>query len=206
MLYLKISLILFAHSLFSKPVPPGKMPAEVKYEINKKQSVLRWFGKESVGGVIDGTIELLSGKITMDGNLLMKGGSFVMDMNSIKHKKPGDKSEKDGIAEHLESDDFFSSKKFPQSYFVITKVNPGVRAGQVSVIGNLTIRGVTNAIMFPATVMREGDRVKVQADLSFNRVLWGITYKSMSLLSLVKEGLIDSDIKMKLDLVFDKVN
>lgn len=205
MLYLKISLLF--HLLLHNPeVPKTEKPAEVKYEINKKQSVLKWFGKESVGGVIDGTIELLSGKISMDGNVLMKGGSFVMDMNSIRHKKAEDKSGKDGIAEHLKSDDFFSSKKFPQSYFVITKVSPGVKANEVRVIGNLTIKGVTNGIMFPATIIKDGDKIKVQADLTFNRVLWGITYRSMNLLALVKEGLIDSDIKMKLDLVFDKVN
>lgn len=205
MLYLKMSLLF--HLLLHNPeVPKTEKPAEVKYEINKKQSVLKWFGKESVGGVIEGTIELLSGKISMDGNVLMKGGSFVMDMNSISHKKPGDKSGKDGIAEHLKSDDFFSSKKFPQSYFVITKVSPGVKANEVRVIGNLTIKGVTNGIMFPAIIIKDGDKIKVQADLTFNRVLWGITYRSMNLLALVKEGLIDSDIKMKLDLVFDKVN
>lgn len=56
---------------------------------------------------------------------------------------------------HIKSEDFLHASKYPQAQFVSTKVE-NVGAGKLKISGNLTLHGVTNAIVIDANKVGEG--------------------------------------------------
>jgi len=56
---------------------------------------------------------------------------------------------------HIKSEDFLHASKYPQAKFVSTKVDD-VGAGKLKISGNLTLHGVTNAIVIEADKVGEG--------------------------------------------------
>ena len=87
--------------------------AQEKYEANTENSTITWKGYKPTGSH-EGTITLQSGAILIqDGKI--KGGSFSVDMTSIK--------DTDGSARlegHLKSADFFEVEAFPTANFKIS--------------------------------------------------------------------------------------
>ena len=87
------------------------------------------------------------------------------------------------LIKHLESRDFFLVDVFPVTRFEIAHVNTlvGVAAGEpdVDIKGQLTLRGVTREMCFPATVERLDDgRITAEAHLDVDRTLFGANYGS----------------------------
>jgi polyisoprenoid-binding protein YceI len=77
------------------------------------------------------------------------GGTFTIDMTSITNQDIEDETYKQKLLGHLKSDDFFSTDKHPRATLLITKLTPtGQNTYQVK--GNLTIKGITKTIEFPA--------------------------------------------------------
>lgn len=79
---------------------------------------------------------------------------------------------------HLQSPDFFDVATYPTSTFEATKITKQGGANHL-VEGNLTMRGVTKQISFPATVKSTGDSVAAQAEFVINRKDFGIVYPGM---------------------------
>jgi polyisoprenoid-binding protein YceI len=79
---------------------------------------------------------------------------------------------------HLRSADFFDVESHPTARFVSTEIRPGSDAAGMThtVTGNLTLRGVTRSVTFPASI-QVGDRaVSVKAEFGINRQDFGISY------------------------------
>lgn len=74
---------------------------------------------------------------------------------------------------HLRTSDFFEVEKHPTLEFRSTSVKPD--AGAFKVTGDLTIRGVTRRITFPATLLGSGrdaygaEKVGFEAEFTINR-------------------------------------
>jgi polyisoprenoid-binding protein YceI len=89
---------------------------------------------------------------------------------------------------HLKSSDFFDVEKFPTLHFKSTGVNvvgEGVGEGELSVEGDLTIRGVTRKVRFavegptPPTKDPWGNtRVAISASTKINRKDFGLTWNA----------------------------
>ena len=82
---------------------------------------------------------------------------------------------------HLKSSDFFHVEKFPTLHFKSTKVSV-VRDEELSVEGDLTIRGVTRKVNFqvegptPPTKDPWGNtRIEISASTKINRKDFGLT-------------------------------
>ena len=88
-------------------------------------------------------------------------GTVEVDMNTIEYK---DKESKNTPVHHLKSPDYFDVEKFPISTFSITKVAYAVR-GNINVTGNLTIKGITNPVTFPAKIEVKDGIVKANGKL-----------------------------------------
>ncbi|MCT8340792.1 YceI family protein [Flavobacteriaceae bacterium TK19130] len=115
--------------------------------INVEESTIEWKGKKVLGSH-NGTINLQSGYLEMDGNNLV-GGEFVVDMTSIVCTDLEGES-KGKLEGHLKSEDFFGVENHPTSTLVIKKAT---REGNVyDVTGDLTIKGITNPIDFELTM------------------------------------------------------
>ncbi|SMC78650.1 YceI family protein [Pedobacter africanus] len=172
-----------------KPVP---------YKVDLEKSSITWLGKKLTGSH-NGTIDLQSGSLLFDGKKL-SGGNFVINMTTIKD---ADKSAR--LEGHLKADDFFGTDKFATSTFVIKKV-AAAAANQVNVTGDLTIKGVTNSITFPATVTWNADgSVSATAEkVTVDRTKFGIKYRSKGMFPDVGDKMIYDDFELSVKLVAKK--
>ncbi len=182
--------------------------SQTKYTISPARNQIKWLGNSSLGGNgHDGFVKVSSGMVWVSATNQIIKGSFEIDMNTIKSidEKSKDKEKDNGLDEHLKSTDFFSVSKFPKAFFTIELAKLSiVQPNQYMINGTLIMKGIANKIMFPAEIIFEGNSMKVKADLWINRQLWGITYDSPSLFSFAKEAAISNEIKLSLDLVFEK--
>jgi len=118
-------------------------------------------------------------------------------MNSIVVSGPAGSDPKGNakLEGHLKSGDFFDVGKSPEASFEITSVKPftgtvtdsnDVRQEAISeykvanpthlIGGNLTIRGVTKNIEFPAQVTVGANSVDALAKFNIDRTQWNIVY------------------------------
>ncbi|MFC4213515.1 YceI family protein [Pedobacter lithocola] len=180
-----------ALSAFTNPKKP------VTYTADASKSTITWVGKK-VTGSHNGTIDLKSGSLNVDGKKVI-GGTFTIDMNSIK--------DADGSAKlegHLKADDFFGVAKFPTSTFVITKVAGSGTSLVVS--GNLTIKGITKPLSFPATVAVNGDGTvsALAGKITVDRTKYDIRYGSKSFFDSIGDKAIDDNFELSVKLVAKK--
>ncbi|RIV19796.1 YceI family protein [Fibrisoma montanum] len=181
-------------------VAPGKK--EAAYKLDTQKSVLKWNGKK-VTGEHFGTVKIQDGSLTLDGNKLV-GGSFTMDMNSIVSTDLTDAGYNAKFIGHMKSEDFFNTAKFPTSTFKITKVTPGKAAGEYTVTGDMTIKGITNAVTFPATVKANGNTVTVTGKATLDRTKYDIRYGSKSFFENIGDKAIYDDFTVEINAVATK--
>lgn len=148
---------------------------EVK--VDTKASTVEWLGKK-VTGQHNGTIQLKDGSLSMDEKGTLTGGSFTIDMTTlISTDLSGEYKGK--LEGHLKSDDFFGVENYPTSTFLMTKAVPQ-GPGKYKVIGNITIKGTTQEIQFPATVDVKDGKVTANANITIDRSKYDIRYGSGS--------------------------
>jgi polyisoprenoid-binding protein YceI len=134
----------------------------------------------------------------------IQSGKFTIDMKSItvNDLKPGDG--KEDLEAHLKglkedsADHFFNTNKYPTGTFEITGVT---KEGSSTMIeGNLTIKGITKNIKFPATVNINDNELTIKSDaFKINRVLWNVNYNSKNVVKNLGDKYIDDDIELKVD-------
>ena len=113
-------------------------------------------------------------------------------------------SDNDKLTGHLKTADFFSVEKYPASKFEITKVT-SAGADRVNVTGNLTIKGVTESLSFPASVKKQGDAVvAVATGVKVNRTKYDIRYGSKSFFNDIGDKAIDDEFELTINLVATK--
>ena len=189
---LALLVVVIASSAFIAPV----FKADT-YKVDASKSSITWVGKKLTGSH-NGTIDLQSGALSFNGKKLA-GGNFVIDMTTIKD---ADKSA--NLEKHLKADDFFGTDKFASSTFTIKKV--AGNGNTVNVTGDLTIKGITNSITFPATLVWNADgSVTASADkVSVDRTKFGIKYKSKSIFPDVGDKMINDEFELAIKLVAKK--
>lgn len=84
---------------------------------------------------------------------------------------------------HLRSADFFAAGTFPRITFNVDRLEPSSEG--VTVTGQLTVRGRTRPLAFPATVSvaRSGE-VWLDAQVQVNRADFGLTWNQMGMTSM----------------------
>jgi polyisoprenoid-binding protein YceI len=170
----------------------------VTYKVDVEKSSLTWVGKKLTGSH-NGSIALQSGNLIFDGKKL-NGGNFVINMATIK-----DADKSDRLEGHLKADDFFGVDKFATSTFTVKKVTPAA-ANTVTVAGDLTIKGVTNPITFPATLTWNSDgSVTATADkITVDRTKYGIKFRSKGMFPDVGDKMIYDEFELGIKLVARK--
>lgn len=142
----------------------------VELPIVAESSEIKWLGAK-VTGTHDGGFNTFSGTITANGSAVT-AVRIDIDMNSLW-------SDNDRLTGHLLTDDFFDVPNNPTAQFEATSFEPltGTEGATHTVTGNLTMRGVTNGVTFPATITVGADgNVTAVADFIINRRLWNINY------------------------------
>ncbi|MCJ8164184.1 YceI family protein [Pontibacter sp. E15-1] len=170
--------------------------------VNTAESSMTWNAKK-FGGAHTGTVKLASGTLAVNGNKLV-GGSFAIDMASIDNTDITNADFNKKLTDHLKSEDFFSVEKHPTSTFKITKVQPvaNAKAGEANytLTGDLTIKGITNPVTFPAVVRIDGKSAVATAQIALDRTKWDVKYRS-GLLGTAADKVIDDEFNVDLRLV-----
>ncbi|PIQ22197.1 MAG: lipid-binding protein [Cytophagales bacterium CG18_big_fil_WC_8_21_14_2_50_42_9] len=181
--------------------------AATTYKVDPAQSNVTWNGKK-VTGEHNGTIKIANGAIQVDKNKVM-GGTIEMDMNSIVDLDIKDQEYNQKLIGHLKSEDFFSAEKHPRATFKITSVTPikGAAAGapNYTVAGNLTIKGITNPVTFPAEITVNGNSVAAKSKaVTLDRTKWDIRYGSKSFFANIGDKAIMDDFTIQFNVVANK--
>ncbi|MFN4298110.1 MAG: YceI family protein [Thermaurantimonas sp.] len=181
---------------------PAYLSATQAY-VDVAGSTVNWKGFKTYSGDFHiGTINIQEGVFQLqDGKLV--GGRFVIDMNSIVCKDLEDSVYNAKLVNHLKSNDFFAVDSFPTAVFEITNVAEEANAekGTTHLIsGNLTIRGITKNITFPATVTVNENGVSLSApEFGVNRTQFNVMFRSSGIKGVLKDQLIDDNFLLTLD-------
>jgi len=165
------------------------------YTVDVANSSIGWSAKK-VGGGHTGTVKITEGSLVYNGKSLQKG-VFLMDMSSIT-------SDNARVTTHLKSPDFFSAEKNPSSKFEITKVSAAGKE-RVNISGNLTIKGITHPLTFPATVKQGKDVVvAVASGIRIDRTKYDIKFRSKTFFGDIGDKAIDDEFELNINLTAKK--
>lgn len=152
------------------------------FKIDSTQ-VVSFIGTKPIGQH-QGTFNISEGVIYVKNDVVVSGGHLTFNIKSLTI------TDKDtsGVAKltgHLASPDFFDAEKFPTATFEVTSVEPFTDSTKSDLIldgathvvnGNLTLKGVTKNVSFPAIIKVNNTVTSVQANFNINRTDWGLVY------------------------------
>jgi polyisoprenoid-binding protein YceI len=178
---------LFAAAEFVAPATVSKTESQVRWEASK------------VTGTHWGYVPLKNATLDYSGGKI-KGGSFDMDMVNLTVEDLTDAKSKGNLTGHLKSDDFFSVEKFNTSSFKITEAKSS-NGTDYTISGNLTIKGITQKISFPANVTVAGKKVTATGQITFDRTKFDIKFRSGSYFENLADKMIYDEVKLDVKLV-----
>lgn len=160
--------------------------SSVKYTFDQSASKVSWVGSK-VSGAHDGGFGTFKGTVDVgDGAPEKSKVDVQIDADSLT-------SDTEKLTGHLKSPDFFDTKTHPKALFVSTEIKKGGEKGATHTItGNLTIKGITKSVTFPATVSLGADTANVDAEFAINRRDFSLNYAGMP------NDLIRDDVLIKL--------
>lgn len=175
---------------------------EMKEEAGKfdytvaSSSVVEWVGSKPVGKH-NGTVNVTGGGVSVKDQSITKG-EFVIDMNTIAVLDLASGDGKEDLENHLKGtgkedaeDHFFNVKKFPTATFVFKSFDG------TNMVGDLTIKGVTKEVSFPATVTVTDAEVNIVSNsFKINRVDFGVNYASKSVFDNLKDKFINDEMEL----------
>ncbi len=148
------------------------------------------FVGSKVTGSHEGGFKKVDGSVTVPAEALEQAVvDLTVDVASVY-------SDADKLTEHLKSEDFFDVGNHPTASFKSTSISKTDTGYDVT--GDLTLRGTTKAITFPAEISVEGDSVKTKAEFSINRKDFNIVYKGKP------DDLIREEVVIKFDITANK--
>lgn len=143
------------------------------FSVTTENSELVWTGSK-VTGKHFGNISISDGSVLLeDGNLV--AGKFTVDMTSLSVTDIEDEETNGQLKGHLLSADFFDVENYNDATL-------SVRGSEGNVVnGDLTIKGITNPVSFPVTLVENEDGTAVlSGTLTVDRTLYEIKYGSAS--------------------------
>ena len=182
-------------------VEPGE-----PYTVDNRQSIVTWIGTKPTGQH-NGIIPLSNGTILVSKDQKkITGGTLIIEVQALQvmdlRKGTEDHTK---LTNHLLSEDFFHTAAYPTATFEIVEVipidstmtfeSPAEYKGKYTpatmqefmvsdpthkISGNLTMRGVTRGISFPAAISIDGDQLKAGAKFNINRTDWNLSYQDES--------------------------
>jgi len=136
---------------------------KVTYSLDKEKSSLTWKGMTDPSYFHYGSVKITEGSIEMEGEKLV-GGTFSIDLKTIKVEDDLPQKKKDYLAEHLMDTSFFFVAKYP---VVKVKVN-GYENGKLSTVIN--VRGIDIKQEIPVKLKKDKKSVRINGkfDVDFS--------------------------------------
>ena len=171
----------------------------IKLKIKPEASKVEWYA-EKLTGKHNGDVQLKSGTLELEDNQIV-GGSFVIDMTTINTTDISGEY-KDKLDGHLKSADFFDVTNHGVATYTITetKVITDHPIHNTEITGNLTLKGKTLAITFPATVEVRDDKIAAFGEMTIDRTQFDVKYGSASFFDSLGDKAIMDEFVMKISL------
>ncbi len=167
----------------TEPAPASATAASYEFAPESKVD----FVGSKVTGSHDGGFERLDGAVTLSGSTPETATvNVTIDTTSLW-------SDAEKLTEHLKSADFFDVENHPTATFTSSSIASAADGGY-TITGELTLRGVTKQISFPAQIELGADGFRAQAEFSIMRFDFGIEFKGAA------DNLIRDEVLIKLDL------
>lgn len=191
-------------------------PSET-FVVDTASSEITWIAAKMTGRH-NGIFQVQSGELLMNEGLLT-GGSIVIDVASLRaDDKKIDAESNKKLTTHLRSADFFDTENYPTAVFELIDVIPLDNASSAKkepsskssyselhikdpthrITGNLTIKGETKSVTFPAKVTKTENELKAKANFNIDRTKWGLVYRSDESLG---DQTIYSEVNIGIDIV-----
>jgi polyisoprenoid-binding protein YceI len=169
-----------------------------KFQIQKSSSTVNWTGKK-VLGLHTGRINVAEGYVEMVDNQLT-GGEIQIDMTSIVITDIEDNKICNEFLDHLLSADFFSVDQFKTAKLTITG-STKTDNGKCKVNGTLTIKNISHAVSFTASIEVFTDYLHSLGEIVIDRTLYNIRYGSGKFIANLGDKLIYDDFVLQFKLV-----
>ncbi|MCC3153926.1 YceI family protein [Hymenobacter sp. BT770] len=173
------------------------------YKLQPQLSTLGWDGKAVTHGH-NGTMQFADGDLLVKGNAIV-GGTVTVDMKTMKATDITDAENQAKFVGHMSSDDFFGVATYPTSTFKIVSVAPikgaAKDANNATITGDMTIKGVTQRLSFPAKVGVKDGVAAATGKMTIDRTKFGLKYGSKSFF----ESIGDKAIYDTFDLTFNVI-
>ena len=179
--------LLVAAVLGSAPVASAQKMNSAKmatnapaYKLQPQLSTLGWEGKAVTHGH-NGTMQFSEGELLVKGNAVV-GGTVTVNMKTLVATDIKDAETQGKFVGHMSGDDFFGAEKFPTSTFKIVSVTPikgaAKEADNATIAGDMTIKGITQRISFPAKVGVKDGVAAASGKVTIDRTKYGLKYGS----------------------------
>jgi len=163
------------------------------YRIDLTNSSVKWVATKITDKTHEGTVNLSEGGLQLTEGVIT-GGKFTIDMTSIivTDLTGGMKEKLEG---HLKNEDFFNVEKFKTANVTILSVDGD------KVKANLTIKGITNEVLFPVkVVLDDNGGMTATADMEIDRTKFDVRYGSDSFFDNLGDKAIKDMIKFSVSL------
>ena len=190
-----VTMGLLGIALFTTSGRAEETPGLLRFKVNLSESKITASVAEPMAmirGSATGTFRIVSGEVQGNPATVDETGGVKMVIDAASYKTDSDSRDKDVIENALEA------PKYPTITFESAGLSgvrrDGVNAGQLLVLGKLTLHGVTKDIAVPVTVVLDGNgRLVTDGTYSFKFEDYGVKRpsKMMGLMTTGDEAKID---------------
>jgi len=177
-------------------------PEQGVYSVIIDETELSWIGKELSTKIHTGTLNLSKGLIQVDNDKTITG-NVTINMSTINVTDLQGRA-KEMLEGHLRSADFFEVENFPEATISFKSKSFNKLKNQINFEGELTIKNISNPILFNATLLESSPYLKAKAILSFDRSKYNVRFRSGSFFENLGDKLILDDIAVNITLVTKK--
>lgn len=153
------------------------------------QSYIGWAGTKPLGTHF-GQFPNFAGVVTIVGDDITTAKAditfYIADLTSDDTRLTGT----------LLNQNWFHADEYPLARFVTTSIEPADAGYKVN--GNLSIRGTTESVSFPAEIDLDGDEITVFAEFPLDRTKWGVGQ------GLADNLIVRNDVAIELDVIAER--
>jgi polyisoprenoid-binding protein YceI len=186
-----------------KSVSKAATATVATYKVQPQLSTLGWEGKAVTHGH-NGTMQFTTGDLQVRNNMVT-GGTVTVDMKSMKATDITDAENHAKFVGHMSSDDFFGVEKNPTAVFKITNIAPiaGAKADadNATITGDMTIKGVTQKVSFPAKVGVKNGVAAATGKATIDRTKFGLKYGSKSFFDSIGDKAINDEFTLTFNVI-----
>ena len=167
------------------------------YSVDLERSTLKWTGTK-VTGSHWGYVTMKEGSVMLEEKKVLSG-DFTVDMKIITNEDLDNSQWKAKLLNHLRSDDFFDVTNYPTASFSLK--SSLFQQGEIRVKGDLTIRGITHPVEFPALIQFSDEGPRATGQIKIDRTLYNMKYKSGNFFPEIGDKIIYDEFTVDFDIV-----